>query len=69
MAVPKNGDQVHVATEARDEVYCENIANLAGKTAYAKAVDVKNDEAFVVVKPSDRHGSFIPLKFLEPTQD
>lgn len=64
MAVPQTGARVHVAVEALNEVTCEFLPRIAGKTGYAAHIDILAGEAFVVARPGDVDGSYVPLKFI-----
>lgn len=64
MAVPQKGARVHVAVEALEEVTCDFLPRIAGKTGYAAHIDILSGEAFVVARPADVDGSYVPLKFI-----
>lgn len=68
MAVPQKRARVHVAVEALEEVTCDFLPNIAGKTGYAAHIDIAAGEAFVIAKPDDVEGSYVPLKFITPVE-
>lgn len=65
MASFNKGERVNVSGEVKGNVICDHLDNIAGKEAFVKTADDKNQEAFVVKSLDDEDGTFVPYKFLE----
>lgn len=67
MTAIQPGDRVKASEDARKEVTCDHIDDIAGKTVHVVEVNKTKAgfEAFVVADPLNKEGSFIPLELLQ----